>query len=124
MTRLIMHVEDDPDIREIVRIAIEFSDEFDVVQSEDGPSGLEALQSVQPDILLLDVMMPGMNGMEFLTQARESGAVKDVPAIFMTARVQEVEIQPLYDVGGVGVISKPFDPITLGEQINEIIARA
>jgi len=121
VTVQVLHVEDDPDIREIVKMAFEFIEGFDLTQCENGADALDYLAGNVPDVLLLDVMMPGMDGMQLLTEARKNPALAEVPAIFMTARVQEAEIKPLYDAGGAGVIAKPFDPVALGGEIMKIL---
>lgn len=124
MTRHILHVEDDADIREIALLSLEFAGDFEVTQCASGEEALKALETLQPDILLLDVMMPGMNGVQLLANIRAIDALNSVPAIFMTARVQGTELQSLYDVGAIGVIAKPFDPVELGNEINNLIEKS
>ena len=121
MTLFIAHVEDDPDIREIAKMALEFAGDFAIVQYEHGADCLEKLNGDVPDVFLLDMMMPGMDGLALMGELRKRPAYKDVPVIFMTARVQSSEIQPLRDAGAAGVIPKPFDPIDLGQQIRKIL---
>ncbi len=113
----LLHVEDDPDIREITRISLELSGEFEVIQYESGADALNGVADFTPDILLLDMMMPGMTGKETLLHMREMPHLAAVPAIFMTARAQEAERKELRAIGAIEVISKPFDPMTLSEQI-------
>ncbi len=121
MIRL-LHVEDDPDIREIAEMALDLSGKFEVTQCHDGPDALKALEALSPDIIVMDMMMPGMTGIQLLERVRLDAKLKDVPVVFMTARVQASEIQNLIKCGAVGVIVKPFDPITLGQQIEEYYA--
>ncbi|HBB84375.1 MAG TPA: response regulator [Sulfitobacter sp.] len=113
----LLHVEDDADIREIALMALELSGDFDVVQCETGEVALKQVQSYTPDVILLDMMMPGMTGRQTLEKMREMDSLRDVPAIFMTARAQHNEIEELRDLGAADVISKPFDPIALADQV-------
>ncbi|WP_298860875.1 response regulator [uncultured Sulfitobacter sp.] len=113
----LLHVEDDADIREIVKLSLELRDEFEVVQCSSGPDALSCLETFTPDVILLDMMMPGMTGKEALSLMRERPHVKDTPAIFMTARAQSSQLEELRAAGAAEVISKPFDPMTLGDQI-------
>jgi two-component system, OmpR family, phosphate regulon response regulator PhoB len=113
----LLHVEDDPDIRDIAMMALEISGEFSVVQCESGQAALEQLAHYTPDVVLLDVMMPGMTGRQTLEHMRKLPQMADVPAIFMTARAQQSDIEELRAFGGTEVISKPFDPMTLTDQI-------
>jgi len=113
----LLHVEDDADIREIAKLSLEMSGEFEVIQCSSGPEALLLLRDYTPDVILLDMMMPGMTGKEALSRMRQLPDLMDTPAVFMTARAQASEIDELRAIGAAEVISKPFDPITLGEQI-------
>ena len=117
----LLHVEDDADIREIAQLALELSGDFELVQCESGELALEAINSFVPDILLLDMMMPGMTGRQTLEKMRLNPALADTPAIFMTARAQHAEIEELRLAGAAHVISKPFDPVSLGDEIKKVI---
>ena len=124
MTLSIIHVEDDPDIREIAKMAFEFAGDYDVQQFEDSAACLAGLNGQVPDVFLLDVMMPGMDGVGLLGELRKSPDYANVPAIFMTARVQASEVQPLLDTGALGVIAKPFDPLELAPQVERLLEGA
>ncbi|MBD3662600.1 response regulator [Sulfitobacter aestuariivivens] len=117
----ILHVEDDADIREIAQLSLELSGEFELVQCESGEKALEAVNSFTPDVLLLDMMMPGMTGRQTLELMRQIPALSETPAIFMTARAQHAEIEELRFAGAAHVISKPFDPVSLGSEIMEVL---
>ncbi|MGJ8546234.1 MAG: response regulator [Sulfitobacter sp.] len=119
----LLHVEDDADIREIAEMALSLSGEFELVQCESGEAALNKVQEFTPDVLLLDMMMPGMTGRQTLEKMREMPQLVDTPAIFMTARAQHGEIEEMRSAGAVDVISKPFDPMSLGEQIKAAIAK-
>ena len=111
------HVEDDPDIREIAEMALSSSGEFEVVQCDCGEAALAKVRDYTPDVILLDMMMPGMTGRQTLEKMRELPSLAEVPAIFMTARAQHGEIEELLQSGAADVISKPFDPMTLGDMV-------
>lgn len=113
----LLHVEDDEAIREIVELSLEMAGGFEVVQRKCGEDALAHANDFTPDVLLLDMMMPGLTGRETLEKLRELPAFAEIPAIFMTARAQPNEMDELRQIGAVNVISKPFDPITLGDQI-------
>tara|TARA_R110002072_G_scaffold103764_6_gene227620 strand:+ start:172 stop:537 length:366 start_codon:yes stop_codon:yes gene_type:complete len=117
----IFHVEDDGDIREIAKMALEMVGDYKVVQFECGEDALAAAPDLTPDLFLLDVMMPGMTGPETLAKLREFDHLADVPVIYMTARVQPNEIAEFKSTGALGVIEKPFDPVTLGQQIRNLV---
>lgn len=113
----LLHVEDDPDIREIAEMSLGMSGEFEIVQCESGEDALNVVEDFTPDVILLDMMMPGMTGRQTLEKMREMPALANVPAIFMTARAQQSEQQELYNLGAADVISKPFDPMSLADQV-------
>jgi len=117
----ILHVEDDADIREIAELALSMSGEFELLQCASGQEALEQVEEFRPDVLLLDMMMPGMSGRETLELMRENTSIPFVPAIFMTARAQHAEIEKLRACGAASVISKPFNPLSLGDQIMEVV---
>ncbi|RYH00936.1 response regulator [Salipiger sp. IMCC34102] len=123
MTIRLLHAEDDPDIREIALLSLEMSGAFTIRQCEDGQSALDCAEAFAPDVLLLDVMMPGMTGLQLLERLRDIPALAETPAIFMTARAQESERKALLDSGAVAVIAKPFDPIALSDEIRAVVGR-
>ena len=117
MLRL-MHVED---IREVAKMALELSGKFELLQCESGEEALKKAPEFMPEVLLLDVMMPGMSGPTTLETLRKMDAFRDTPAIFMTARAQPAEIEELKAISAIAVVVKPFDPITLGDQIMDAL---
>lgn len=123
MTLTLVHVEDDADIREIAAMAFEFSGGFSLIQFEDAKACLSGLNGRVPDLFLLDMMMPGMDGLELLGELRSLPEYAKVPIIFMTARVQSSEVQRLRDAGAIGVIPKPFDPIGLADEIHALLEK-
>ena len=120
--RRIMHIEDDPDIREITRMSLELVGGFDVIQFEGGDIALENLPDDAPDMILLDVMMPGMDGIETYARLREIDAYKDVPIIYVTAKTSKSDFKHLKENGALDVIIKPFEPMELPDQLRAIWA--
>ncbi|WP_425409782.1 response regulator [Hyphococcus sp.] len=112
-------VEDDADIRAIIKLALGDLGGFDVALYENGMDALEHVEQFQPQLIILDMMMPGIDGMETLKKIREKAQLKSTPAIFMTAKAQPSEVQNYVKSGALGVIVKPFDPVTLADQVNE-----
>lgn len=113
----ILHVEDDEDIREIVLFALESIGGMEVNQSASGQDALVLAPHMLPDLFLLDYMMPGLNGEETLQALRDIPRFADTPAIFMTAKAQQSEVGKLMRLGAIGVIVKPFNPMTLADDI-------
>ncbi|WMC10591.1 response regulator [Oceanimonas pelagia] len=120
----ILYVEDDEDIREIARLALEVVGGFEVMLCASGEQALADAAAFAPDIILLDVMMPGMDGPSTLSALRRLPAVSDTPVAFMTAKIQPREIAAYREMGAADVIAKPFDPMTLPEQIRTIWQKA
>ena len=116
----ILYVEDEPDIQAIAKLALETVGDFNLNICSSGEEALEAVKSFTPDLFLLDVMMPGMDGPSTLKTFRENPETVNIPAIFMTAKVQPNEIVQYRELGALDVIAKPFDPMTLATQINDI----
>ena len=116
----ILYVEDEPDIRAIVKMALEAVGGFTVLSCASGPEALIAAPDARADLLLLDVMMPGMDGPATLKELRGIPATCNTPVIFMTAKVQSAEIARYLALGALEVISKPFDPMELSAQIQRI----
>lgn len=120
----LLHVEDDADIREIAAMALGISGEFDVVQCNSGEEALAQVLDYTPDIILLDMMMPGMTGSQTLEKMRENPDLASIPAVFMTARAQHAEIEELLQLGAADVISKPFDPMALADLIKQAMQKS
>ena len=116
----VLHVDDDEDIRTIANLALEAVGRLTVCVCDSGPDALAKAEAFRPDLFLLDYMMPGMDGEETARRLHELPGLADVPVIFMTARVQGDMPQNLLDSGAIGVIAKPFDPMTLAARLREI----
>jgi len=116
----IMLVEDEPDIQQVARLSLETFGAFTVHICNSGKEALEMAPTVMPDLIMLDVMMPGMNGLTTLKLLRENPKLSNIPVIFMTAKAQSNEMRHYIESGAIGAISKPFDPMKLVSELNEI----
>ena len=121
--RRILLVEDDPDIRAIAQLAMESVGRLEVRGCASGCEALDAVDGFKPDLILLDVMMPGMDGPSTLEALRRRAGGDAVPVVFMTARCSPAEAVHYRNLGAAGVIAKPFDPMALCDEINEIWAQ-
>jgi CheY-like chemotaxis protein len=115
--RRILFVEDDPDIRMVGKMALEAIGGFTVLACGSGSEALSRLGEFSPDLILLDVMMPGMDGPATLAAVRDTAIGRELPVVFMTARVQTQEVAAYREMGAEDVIAKPFDPMTLADQV-------
>ena len=120
----ILHVEDDPSIQAVARVALEAVGGFQVLSCSSGQDALDQVQGFAPDFILLDVMMPGMDGPQTLAQIARLIDINQVPVAFMTAKVQPAEIAHYRDLGALDVIIKPFDPMQLAAQVRKIWSMA
>ena len=113
----ILHVDDEPDIREIVDMSLSLNPDFQVRACESGAEAVAAAAEWSPELILLDVMMPRMDGPTTLSQLRKDPRTSKIPVLFMTARAQTREVEQFIALGAQGVISKPFDPMTLAHDV-------
>ena len=118
----VLYVEDDADIRMVAEMTLE-DEGFELIICSSGQEALDKAVDQRLDLLLLDVMMPGMDGPTALQKLRELPQLATTPAIFMTAKVQPAEVAQYKAIGAAGVINKPFDPMTLAEEIHTILGR-
>ena len=123
MLENIIYVDDEEDIREVALIALEDIGGFSVKAFASAMALLQALPP-PPDLILLDVMMPGMDGPALLRELRKKPGFASIPAIFMTAKVQPSEVQALLAEGAIGVVAKPFDPMGLAPEIVKLWEKA
>lgn len=115
----VLHVEDDPSIRMVTSVALEKVGKLQVLSCESGQQALDKAAAWDPQVLLLDVMMPQMDGPTTLAELRKVMDMSDRLVLFMTAKVQQKEIDHYLGIGAHGVIIKPFDPMTLAAQIQQ-----
>lgn len=116
----ILYVEDEPDIQAVAKLALEMVGGFEVKVCSSGEEALSEVDAFAPDMILLDVMMPGMDGPSTLQALREKPSFAQTPVAFMTAKVQPAEVAHYRSLGARDVIAKPFDPMTLASQVKAI----
>ena len=121
MTRKLLVIDDEEDIREVASLTLELQEGWEVAAAGSGADGIKLARNAAPDAILLDVMMPDMDGPTTLRVLRSMDETKDVPIIFLTAKVQAADRRRYMDLGVSGVIAKPFDPLTLGRTISECL---
>lgn len=115
-----LYVDDDEDIRDLARLALQLDKGITVVTAASGPEALELLRRETVDAILLDIMMPGMSGIDAF-QAIRGGPAPDTPILFVTARASSTDQKDLLDMGAVAVITKPFDPIRLAATVRQAL---
>ena len=117
MSRRILIVDDEDDIREVAQVSLELVGHYDVLTASSGRDGLERARAGRPDAILLDVMMPDMDGPSTLAELRKDPATCDIPVVFLTAKTQAAERTRLAQLGAAGVLTKPFDPLKLAGEV-------
>lgn len=122
MTRSVLIVDDDPTIREIVSLTLTHVAGYEVREASSGTEGLAAAKERVPDAILLDVMMPGLDGPSTLAGLLADEDTKDVPVVFLTAKLLPVERERLGRLGARGLIGKPFDALDLVAQLQRILS--
>jgi CheY-like chemotaxis protein len=121
ITRRVLVVDDEDDIREIAQISLEMVAGWKVLTASSGSAGLEIANADQPDAILLDVMMPGMDGPTTFQKLQADPAIRHIPVILLTAKLQSDDRRRFAALGVAGVLAKPFDPLKLAEQITEAL---
>lgn len=116
----VLCVDDEEDILEVARLCLEMLGGLEVFCCHGGREALEQLPAIRPDLVLLDVMMPGLDGPATLLELRKSDFGRTLPVVFMTARIRTTEAQEYMRLGASGVVAKPFDPSTLHSEIERI----
>ncbi len=120
----ILLIEDEPDIQMVVKLSLAATGGHQVTVADDGLEGLEVARTEQPDVILLDVMMPRMDGHELMRMLKASDTTSGIPVIFLTAKAQRKDIEAGMALGADGYLIKPFDCRTLGDQVQEIVRKA
>ena len=120
LRRRVVVADDEPAMRVLVRVNLQ-AEGVEVIEATDGIEALETATRERPDLLLLDVMMPGLDGWEVARRLRAAPETQDLPIIFLTALAGPDDRRRGLEVGGVGYIVKPFDPIQLGEKVNRTL---
>lgn len=116
----VLYVEDDPDIQVVARLALETVGGMTLAVCSSGQDAIDKAAEFDPDMILLDVMMPGMDGPTTLVNLRAIEKLKETPVVFMTAKVMPSDVERYIQLGAVDVIAKPFDPMTLATRIQSI----
>ena len=121
MARVLV-VDDEAPIRLLCRVNLE-AEKMEVLEAGDGPTGLEMARKEHPDVILLDVMMPGLDGWRVAEELLEDPATSSIPIVFLTARAELRDRARVLDLGGLDYVTKPFNPVELAPLIRELIAR-
>jgi len=115
--RTILYVDDEPDIRQVVQLALGLAGNLTVHTCDSGEKALAELDKLKPDLILLDVMMPGMDGPTTLARIRTHPQLAHIPVAFMTAKAMPQEVARFRQLDAAGIIAKPFDPMQLAQQV-------
>jgi two-component system alkaline phosphatase synthesis response regulator PhoP len=115
--RRILIVDDEDDIREVAQVSLELLGHYEVLTASCGRDGLDSARTAQPDAILLDVMMPDLDGPATLAALRADPATRDIPVLFLTAKTQAAEHTRLAALGPAGILTKPFDPLKLASEV-------
>lgn len=117
----VLLVDDQEDIRKIGRLSLEAVGKHQVLVAANAAEAIYLAWSERPDLILMDMMMPGMDGLAALAELRRTPELRSIPVLFMTAKVQRSEVEHYLGAGAAGVICKPFDPMTLPSEIAKIL---
>jgi CheY-like chemotaxis protein len=117
----ILIVDDEDDIREVAQVSLELVGGYEVLTASSGRAGLSLAREAHPDAILLDVMMPQMDGPATLLELRADPATRDIPVVFLTANTQSTQRQQLAQLGAAGILSKPFDPLKLASDVAAVL---
>ena len=120
MSQTLLVVDDEPDIRELARLSLERVGGFTVHTAGSADEALAVVEQVRPDLVLLDVMMPGTDGPTLLGRLRRVPGGAEVPVVFLTASVTDHQLAALHALDVLGVLSKPFDPMALPDQVRAV----
>ncbi|MDJ0570614.1 MAG: response regulator [Pleurocapsa sp. MO_192.B19] len=123
MSKSILIIDDEEDVKEIAQMGLEMAANWNVITASSGKEGLSLAQSNQPEVILLDLMMPDWDGKETLKQLKANQNTANIPVILMTAKTQSAIAPELTELDLAGIITKPFRPLQLPEQINQILAQ-
>ena len=119
--RRILIIDDEDDIREVAALSLEATAGWKAITASSGAQGIELAIAERPDAILMDVMMPGVDGPTTFRTMQQNPAIAQIPVVLLTAKVQGVDKRRFADLGVAGILFKPFDPLMLAEQIAELL---
>ena len=119
----VLVVDDDPVILELLRINFEIEG-FEVLRASDGEEGLRRARDEAPDVVLCDIMMPRLDGLQLLTTLRADPATARLPVVLLSAKAQKVEVERGLSLGADDYVTKPFDPLELLDRVNAVLAKS
>jgi len=122
MTTRVLVIDDEAPIRLLCRVNLE-AEGMEVLEAADGPSGLEKARAEQPDVVLLDVMMPGLDGWRVAEELLDDSRTAEIPIVFLTARAELRDRARGIDLGGVDYVTKPFNPVELAPLVRDLLER-
>ena len=121
-SKQILIIDDEADIREATQICLEITGQWEVLKASNGPEGIAIAKTATPDAILLDIMMPEMDGLAILQKLQENSETRKIPVIILTAKAQSSEQRQFSQLNVSSVIAKPYDPMTLSDQISTALA--
>ncbi|NJP09460.1 MAG: response regulator [Leptolyngbyaceae cyanobacterium RU_5_1] len=122
MNKRILIIDDEPDIREATQVCLEIAKGWEILTASSSIEGLEKAASEQPDAVLLDVMMPGTDGLSTFEQLQANPTTQHIPVILLTAKAQPADRRRYNQLNVAAIITKPYDPLTLADQIADILS--
>ena len=120
-SRLLLLVDDDPGIREVAQVSLEVTMGWRVVTASSGSEAIRLASEEEISAILLDVMMPDMDGAETFARLREDDASRAIPVVLLTAKTQKADLAEYAEMGVAGTVQKPFDPLSLGSEVAEVL---
>jgi CheY-like chemotaxis protein len=119
--RSVLIIDDEDDIREVAALSLEATAGWNILTASSGSQGIEIAAAKQPDAILMDVMMPGVDGPTTFGLMQQNPTIAHIPVVLLTAKVQGVDQRRFAGLGFAGILFKPFDPLTLAQQISEVL---
>ncbi len=119
----VLIIEDDEDVRSVASLSLSLIGGLQVVEAESGAQGIEKASQERPDAILLDMIMPEMDGTETITALKKNPETASIPIVFLTTRTLSEDSNHMRNLGAVGILHKPFDPMTLASQLRELISQ-
>ena len=122
MIKKVLIVDDDDDVREATQICLEITSDWQILTASSGREGLIEAISQQPDLILLDVMMPGMDGLETFAELQANSVTRSIPVILLTAKAQPAELRVFTKLEVEDVVTKPYDPFDLSDRVAKVLS--